>query len=162
MSIFEGLTEKATNMAKIVAKKSNELVEVAKLNISINNERDRIDKLCIEMGKSIYESFEKGEPVSDGLKDKCEQIQSINLNIRSIEQKLLDLKNSRICGTCGAEIDSEFAFCFKCGTKQEICKSSEQDIGQCKVQYAEIYCPSCGAANPSDYAYCCKCGAGLR
>src|SRR5260370_20211884 len=45
------------------------------------------------------------------------------------------------CPRCGSEVQSGFAFCPKCGTKQP---SS---------------CPGCGYMCAPDFAYCPKCGA---
>lgn len=45
------------------------------------------------------------------------------------------------CSCCGSEVQSGFAFCPKCGTKQPNA------------------CPSCGYACAPDFAYCPKCGA---
>jgi predicted ATPase/class 3 adenylate cyclase len=45
------------------------------------------------------------------------------------------------CSCCGSEVQSGFAFCPKCGTKQPIA------------------CPGCGHACAPDFAYCPKCGA---
>lgn len=45
------------------------------------------------------------------------------------------------CSCCGSEVQSGFAFCPKCGTKQPNA------------------CPGCGYACAPDFAYCPKCGA---
>ncbi|NUR13156.1 MAG: AAA family ATPase [Bradyrhizobium sp.] len=45
------------------------------------------------------------------------------------------------CSCCGSEVQSGFAFCPKCGTKQPKA------------------CPGCGFACAPDFAYCPKCGA---
>lgn len=45
------------------------------------------------------------------------------------------------CSCCGCEVQSGFAFCPKCGTKQP------------------NPCPGCGYACAPDFAYCPKCGA---
>lgn len=45
------------------------------------------------------------------------------------------------CSCCGSEVQSGFAFCPKCGTKQPNA------------------CPGCGYACATDFAYCPKCGA---
>ncbi|MCK1722639.1 adenylate/guanylate cyclase domain-containing protein [Bradyrhizobium sp. 141] len=45
------------------------------------------------------------------------------------------------CSCCGSEVQSGFAFCPRCGTKQPNA------------------CPGCGYACAPDFAYCPKCGA---
>jgi hypothetical protein len=45
------------------------------------------------------------------------------------------------CPSCGSEVQSGFAFCPKCGTKQP------------------TSCPGCGHMCAPDFTYCPKCGA---
>ncbi|AUS96619.1 zinc-ribbon domain-containing protein [Clostridium thermosuccinogenes] len=118
MSVFSGITQKVSNTAKAAAKKSNDIVEVTKLHMSISAEEDKIKKLYGEIGKALYESYERGEPIGDAFKDSCEQIQSISENIKQMKQKILELKNLKACSNCSAELDADVIYCPRCGTKQ--------------------------------------------
>jgi hypothetical protein len=118
MSVFSGITQKVSNTAKAAAKKSNDIVEVTKLHMSISAEEDKIKKLYGEIGKALYESYERGEPIGDAFKDSCAQIQSISENIKQMKQKILELKNLKACSNCSAELDADVIYCPRCGTKQ--------------------------------------------
>ena len=117
-SVFENLSRKVTDTAKAAAKKSSEVVEVTKLNLSIGSEEDKIKKAYAEIGKNVYGVFASGEEVGDSFKCQCELIRSYENNIKDMRLKILDLKELKICPTCGIELESEIAFCSKCGTKQ--------------------------------------------
>ncbi len=120
MSVFENITKKVTDTAKAAAKKSGELVEVTKLSMSIGTEEDKIKKVYMDIGKSVYESFVKGEDVGETFKVYCEQIESYEESIKEIKQKILELKNLRACPSCSYEMeeDEEIIYCSRCGAKQ--------------------------------------------
>ena len=117
MSVFEEVSKKVTNTAKAAAKKSSELVEVTKLNMSISSEKDKIKKIYGEIGLAVYTAYTKGEEVGGELKEQCELITACEANIAEMKQKILELKSMKACPNCGLEIDEDHAFCFKCGAK---------------------------------------------
>lgn len=122
MSVFDNLTKKVTDTAKAAAKKSSELVEVTKLNINIGAEEDKIEKVYADIGKMTYASFARGEQISEAYKVNCEKIKSFEDNVNKMKQKILELKNTKLCLGCGEELELSIAFCSKCGTKQEVVK----------------------------------------
>ena len=120
MSVFDNFTKKVTDTAKAAAKKSSELVEVTKLNMSIGTEEDKIQKVYADVGKMVYASFARGEEINDAYKVDCEKIRSYTDTINKMKQKILELKNTKSCPGCGEELDVSIAFCSKCGAKQEV------------------------------------------
>ena len=127
MSVFDNLTKKVTDTAKAAAKKSSELVEVTKLNMSIGAEEDKIEKVYADVGKMAYAAFSRGEQTNDAYKVNFEKLRSYEENINKMKQKILELKCTKICAGCGEELDANIAFCSKCGTKQEIQKPTQED-----------------------------------
>jgi archaellum component FlaC len=110
MSLFENLSKKVTDTAKAAAKKSSELVEVTKLNMAIGSEEEKIEKTYSAIGKIVYELYDAGEEVNAEFSEQCEKIKSYEANIKDMKQKILDLKNIKICSSCGAEVENEVAF----------------------------------------------------
>ncbi len=54
-------------------------------------------------------------------------------------------ETKRFCSNCGATVESDMAFCTKCGTK--IKTLSERNLcPNCRAEYGKdvIYCKSCG------------------
>ena len=88
MSVFNELTQKVSNTAKAAAKKSNDIVEITKLNMSISAEEDKIKKLYSEIGKALYETYQKGEDLPDAFKESCEKIKSFEENIKQMRQRI--------------------------------------------------------------------------
>ncbi|HHW48018.1 MAG TPA: zinc-ribbon domain-containing protein [Clostridiaceae bacterium] len=126
MSVLEKFSRKITETAKAAAKKSGDLVEVTKLNMSISAEEDKIKKTFAEIGKLVYERYNKGESVPEGIEGFCEKIKGYEENIKEMKEKIYTLKNIKICPSCNAELEINANFCSKCGMKQEKEKTEEE------------------------------------
>lgn len=120
MAFLENIGKKVSEAAQAAAKKSSELVEIGKININISSEEDRIQKLYEQIGRKIYGYFASGEEVPDELKNMCLEIQSREKTIKGLKQKILEIKNIKLCEQCGAEVEKTDIFCPKCGTKQTL------------------------------------------
>lgn len=120
MAFFENISRKVTDTAKAAARKSGDIVEVTKLNMNIGAEEDRIKRKYSEIGKTVYEAFKKGEEIPYPFMELCEKVKEYERNIEEMKVKVLELKGLKNCPSCGAELESDVAFCPKCGKKQEI------------------------------------------
>lgn len=56
MSFFDDLSKKVGDVASTAAKKSGELVETTKINMSISKEEESITKIYTEIGKKYFEA----------------------------------------------------------------------------------------------------------
>lgn len=56
MSFLNDLSKKVGSAASTAAKKSGELVETTKINMSISKEEDGINKIYAEIGKRVFEA----------------------------------------------------------------------------------------------------------
>ncbi len=149
MAFFDDLSRKAKEAAQGVAKKSGELVEVTKLNVSISSEEDKIKKIYAQIGKKIYESYRSDSSNAGVFTQECEKIDEYNKNIEEMKNKILDIKNIKECTQCGIELKKDSAFCPKCGAKQEE-EQTENTASQ--------VCTSCGAPMEEDSTFCASCG----
>lgn len=61
MDSIDGIREKATEAAQVAAKKTKKLAEIAKANLSIYQEEDKIKKAQTELGKLYYRDYVVGE-----------------------------------------------------------------------------------------------------
>jgi ribosomal protein L40E len=156
MSVFENFTRKVTETAKAAAKKSSDLVEVTKLNMSIGSEEDKIEKVYKEIGKIVYENYSNGASVDDVFIEKCKEIASYEDNIKEMRSKVRELKNVKLCPNCNEELELDVMFCSKCGTKQE----TPREEPKCKEVEGKV-CPECNEANETSAMFCSKCGTKL-
>jgi ribosomal protein L40E len=101
-----------------VAYKSENLVEISKLNMALSSDEKLIDEIYLKIGKRIYKEFKENKILDKSLLDKCAEIEVINKDIGSIKKKILKLKEKKQCKKCGAEMEEEADFCPKCGKQQ--------------------------------------------
>lgn len=100
------------------AKKSQDLVEISKLNIAISSEDEAIDELYRKIGKKIYKLYENGVKFNSDISDYCSEIKEIKKDVASLKKKITNLKDMKLCSKCGHEINKKALYCDKCGSKQ--------------------------------------------
>ena len=135
-----------------VGKKMGEMVEVTKLNSSINSEEDKIKKLYLEIGKKTYARFSAGEEVADDIAEEVNAIKTGIENIANLKVKILEAKNLKQCIKCKGELELAVTFCPNCGEKQPVIEvKAEAPKGNA--------CPACGASVALGTKFCNNCGA---
>lgn len=92
MDFFNNVGKKLGNAAKTAGKKSEELVEITKINLSIGSEEDKTKKLFAEMGKELYVRFVNGESFDEAINGKCNQIKAVADNIEALKEKVKHIK----------------------------------------------------------------------
>lgn len=157
MAFLENLGKKVGEAAQAAAKKSGELVEVTKLNVNINSEEDKIHKLYSQIGKSIYEKYSALGVAEDNVKEVCEAIKVHEQNIKALKDKISEVKGTKQCIGCGAEMEKDQVFCSKCGTRNELAPAAAAEVPV--QQAAAVTCPACGATLTAGSAFCTNCGA---
>jgi DNA-directed RNA polymerase subunit RPC12/RpoP len=100
---------------KNVAQKSSDIIEITKLNMSISQERDKINKLYREIGEAVYQQYKLGNDLGFG--DKCGQVFEVESKIEEYQNKIMQIKNLAKCPGCGSEVGTETIYCSYCGAK---------------------------------------------
>lgn len=157
MAFLENLGKKVGEAAQAAAKKSSEIVEVTKLNANIGSEEDKIQKLYTQIGKAIYEEFISPGETKEDFKALCSQITEHEQNIKALREKIADVKGTRQCASCGAELDKSQIFCSKCGTRNDTAPVVEEPS-----QPAAVFCPGCGCSLDQNALFCTNCGTKVR
>ena len=62
---IDSIREKAAEAAQAAAKKTKKLAEIAKANVSIYSEEDKIKKAQQELGKLYYRDYVVGEEMDE-------------------------------------------------------------------------------------------------
>ncbi len=158
MALFDNLGKKLGDVAQNAAKKSSEMVEITKINMSIKSEEDSINKIYNEIGKHCFGKFENGNESDSAIIEFCEKIKNHKANINGYEEKINEIKNIRICEDCGNEIIRTSTFCSKCGAKIENNDIHEADNKEEK----DIICPKCNMKVEEDSLFCPGCGTKVK
>ena len=113
MGFFNDLGKKTSETTSKIARET-------KLKLKINENKGKISKIYEEIGKEVYEAYEKGAKSNDkAIKEKCTQIDDLSSEIEEARKEILVLNHKKICSKCFAEIEEDAAFCSKCGEKQK-------------------------------------------
>ena len=156
MAFLENLGKRVGEAAQAAAKKSGELVEVTKLNVNINSEEDKIQKLYSQIGKTIFEKYSASGFVEDDAKEACEAIVVHEQNIKALRDKISEVRGTKQCIGCGAEMEKNQIFCSKCGARNVTAQTSAaQEPAQ---QPAAAICPACGSTLAAGSVFCTNCG----
>lgn len=101
-----------------IAYKSENFVEVSKLNMAISSEEKMIDDIYVKIGRKVYKDYKEKKINDKALIDKCEEIEAIEKDVNILKKKLLKLKDKKVCKKCGTEMERGAVFCPKCGKEQ--------------------------------------------
>ena len=100
MALFdsiETIREKAAEAAQTAAKKTKKLAEIAKANVSIYSEEDKIKKAYAELGKLYYRDYVVGEEMDDAeYLPWCQQIDEAKQTIADLRDYIEDLKAEHV------------------------------------------------------------------
>jgi len=91
--LFENIKGKVTQGAQTAVQKTKETASIAKANMAIRGEEDKIRKAQIELGKLYYKDYIAGEePDAAEYTPWCEKINESKLAIEDLRQTIEDLK----------------------------------------------------------------------
>ncbi len=119
MDLLNDIGKKITKTAKTVTKKSEDMVELTKLNLAIGNEEDKIKRIFYEIGSELYRSYTNGTTGRELYENKCREVRQIEENIGKLKERLLLLKGSKTCKACNSVVSLEVNYCPNCGEKLE-------------------------------------------
>lgn len=157
--ISKKVGDAATDTYNTVADKSGKFIEDTKTRITISDKEDEIEEIYLGMGKTVYDSYVKGEDVGKVFTKESKKIDKLNAEIEDLNKKILLNKGLRKCEKCGEIIPNESAFCENCGEKQKPVKvKSEKTKKEKEEAPVEKVCPQCGLVASSAAKFCSKCG----
>lgn len=117
MDFFERMGETITSKSKVAAQKAKGVADLAKLNSQVGQLEGKIKSYYQIIGEKVYLN-EKDQDHS-GLEAEFDLITDAYVEIGRIKKQIAELKGTKECPGCHAEVDNAFAFCPKCGAKME-------------------------------------------
>ena len=121
MNFFDKLSQTATQTYKYTQDKTNKLAKTAKLKANINENKQKVEDLYLEIGKQVYENHVREEKIDivAKIEDICKEIDAYTDEIESSRKEILKLKDLKQCKVCSFEMELDYEFCPKCGAKQQ-------------------------------------------
>lgn len=117
MSFWEDLGETISVKGKEVADKAKNITDIAGLKGQIATCENTIQKNYKEIGKKYYEIY-----ADKDLNEFSQQMTAIK-NAKNAEEelkkKISQIRGTKHCNHCGADVDEHCDYCPKCGSKLE-------------------------------------------
>jgi len=136
--------ESLKSIVDYTAKKSTDVIDIAKVNLAISSKRDERKKVFMQIGKKLYDSRGKKGQTEDGAYDALfSKVERIDAEVFILRQRLARIVGLPICRICGAGNPKESIFCSKCG-----CKLTMQNVVDDTDECASACCAG-------DDASCC-------
>lgn len=117
MAILDSVSGAVSKMARGIAKGTNKVVESSKLTIDLLEKKDLLKDMYAEIGKMLANSDDDDVFEKLGVSDKVLAINKLSNEIVELKIKLSELKNTKKCPDCGANISKNSAYCNICGAK---------------------------------------------
>ena len=135
------------DFAKNVGDRTNDMLEIGKLNSRIHGEEDAIEQHFYDLGEYIWEKFESGVAMDERATVICMAIRERKGNIRSMEEEIQQIRL--------AQEENRQA---RAQARQE----AKEQARQAKSAPATETCPICGATIAAGSNVCGDCGTQIR
>ena len=90
--VAKNIGKSAGDFAKQVSDKTNDALEISKLNTKISAENAEIEKEKKKLSDALFERFARGEEVPEEVKEFCDNIKSHLLNIDGFKEEIEKVK----------------------------------------------------------------------
>lgn len=112
------VSDVAVDAVYSAGKKAGELVDTARIQLRIVDRKAEVNLALRELGEILYATH-VGEPSdSEIMLAKLQEIDVLKAEIAELENRLGRKPAPAVCGTCGAQVREDAAFCEECGEKQ--------------------------------------------
>lgn len=144
VKIWEGLKHRLEKGVETATHKSQQMVEISRLNLRIRGKKEDINRLYRRLGILAFEAWNKDMAdrlvLSPEMKEILQSIRQIQADISAMEQDLLLVRGKIDCPACGAVFDRGAEKCPVCNTptRADATLSPEEHITEVKSQASEV------------------------
>lgn len=117
MSIIEEVVVKTRAAFGAAGKKTGEIVELKKLQISAIEINNEIKKKFEALGKNVYDAKKTDSDTEELVRQNITTIDQLYARLALTKEKIYLLKNIVKCSNCSAANVNTAIYCNKCGSK---------------------------------------------
>ena len=92
MEFFDKVKKTAISVAKVSTRESKKLYSVARLNLEITENQNKIKALYKEIGMDAYKAYKDKKNIARRIRAKLEKIEAIEAVIEKLRQKIETVK----------------------------------------------------------------------
>ncbi|MFY9279492.1 MAG: hypothetical protein WBI74_03420 [Caldicoprobacterales bacterium] len=92
MDFLDDLGKKIGETVKVVGDKSQQIVEIGKINIEIGKEEAAVKKLYTKIGEAVYRAH-LGEETAENIENLCQEVTQRLQRIEELKEKINELKS---------------------------------------------------------------------
>lgn len=120
----------AVNLGKQVVDKTNGFVSLAKIKFAISEEKNKINEIYADIGRTVYDNYTKGDYVEEEIREFCENIDKHSEELMTLQKRAEEAGGGIKCHECGENNRKDSSFCSKCGTPIKSTGYSEQHTSE--------------------------------
>ena len=114
---FEELGRKLKKFSQDTMTEVQKMNEVRQLNGKISDEKKLLNRLYLEMGKKLYDTYKDAELPLEGFDSDFRKIRERYAAIDLLQDKVRKVKGVVLCPCCNMEVAAGERYCTNCGNK---------------------------------------------
>ena len=114
---FEELGKKLKKFSQDTVTEVQKMNEVRQLNGKISDEKKLLNRLYLEMGQKLYDTYKDVELPLEEFDSDFRKIRERYVAIDLLQEKILNVKGVVLCPCCNMEVAAGDRYCTNCGNK---------------------------------------------
>ena len=114
---FEELGKKLKKFSQDTVTEVQKMNEVRQLNGKISDEKKLLNRLYLEMGQKLYDTYKDVELPLDEFDSDFRKIRERYVAIDLLQEKIRNVKGVVLCPCCNMEVAAGDRYCTNCGNK---------------------------------------------
>ena len=114
---FEELGKKLKKFSQDTMTEVQKMNEVRQLNGKISDEKKLLNRLYLEMGQKLYDTYKDVELPLEEFDSDFRKIRERYVAIDLLQEKIRNVKGVVLCPCCNMEVAAGDRYCTNCGNK---------------------------------------------
>ena len=114
---FEELGKKLKKFSQDTVTEVQKINEVRRLNGKISDEKKLLNRLYLEMGQKLYDTYKDVELPLEEFDSDFRKIRERYVAIDLLQEKIRNVKGVVLCPCCNMEVAAGDRYCTNCGNK---------------------------------------------
>ena len=114
---FEELGKKLKKFSQDTVTEVQKMNEVRQLNGKISDEKKLLNRLYLEMGQKLYDTYKDVEPPLEDFDSDFRKIRARYVAIDLLQENIRNVKGVVLCPCCNMEVAAGDRYCTNCGNK---------------------------------------------